>query len=31
MSVGHLITLDCVQLDVARDLEITWSHVWLSW
>ena len=23
--------LDCLQLDGARDLEITWSHVWLSW
>ena len=28
MSVGRL---DCLQLDGARDLEITWSHVWLSW
>jgi len=28
MSLGHL---DCLQLDGARDLEITWSHVWLSW
>jgi len=32
MSVGHLDPgLDCLQLDGARDLEITWSHVWLSW
>jgi len=23
--------LDCLQLDGSRDLEITWSHVWLSW
>jgi len=28
MSVGHL---DCLQLDGACDLEITWYHVWLSW
>jgi len=23
--------LDCLQLDGARDLEITWFNVWLSW
>ena len=23
--------LDCLQLNGARDLEVTWSHVWLSW
>jgi len=25
------LRLDCLQLYGARDLEITWSHVWLSW
>ena len=23
--------VDCLQRDDARDPEITWSHVWLSW
>jgi len=31
MSVGHLDHVLCLQLDGARDLEITWCHVWLSW